>query len=194
MRTPSNLSIGLTIALAGSAAAQDTVFSVEFDITTNTGVIRAEFFGDFVLGATSLTMVWADACFQIAGDGIAPITFIDYNPAYDTSLGDAVVTNGTTASFVGNSNSFFGTPDPSNPPWVADFSYSGSPSELEFSLFGTNSILLDGPNAPFGIVVLYFGTGLDFTPYTWISEVVIVPTPATLAVASYALIATRRRR
>lgn len=176
----------LTVLLTGSAGAQpDMRVTVEDFNGDGSWSITAEF---LTTPPSPIVQLWADASFRITGDG-SDIAFTDYNPSYDTSLGDAVVTNGPVASFVGNANAFFGTPDSSNPLYVASFDYAGSINDLQLVLFGTNSAIFDLP--PFGDVRLYLGIdtlfGLTF-------EVQIVPAPASLAVASLALAATRRRR
>ncbi|MEO0630217.1 MAG: hypothetical protein AAFY46_05760, partial [Planctomycetota bacterium] len=108
---------------------------------------------------------------------------------YDTTLGPASVTNGPTASFVGNSNSFFGTPDPSNPLDVATFEYAGGFDDLRLSLVGQNSAIF---SVAFGGVSLYQDVNGNPGELTW--DVQYIPAPGTIALAPFALAATRRRR
>ncbi|MEO0630214.1 MAG: hypothetical protein AAFY46_05745 [Planctomycetota bacterium] len=145
-----------------------------------------EYFGSQPVPAVQ---IWADAGFELTGDGSA-ITITGYNPSYDTVLGPALVTNGPTAGFVGNANSFFGVPDGSNPLFVADFTYEGSVASLGFDMVGQNSYIDDLP--PGGSVRLYQDAAGNPGDLTW--DVIIIPAPATLALAPMVLVAARRRR
>ncbi|MEL7485505.1 MAG: hypothetical protein AAFN41_14275, partial [Planctomycetota bacterium] len=126
------------IAAAGAAstvAAQDLQISV-VEQTLGNWTITANYQG---VEPTPLQMAWADASFEITGSNIV-MESGDYNTAYDTTLGDAVITgSGTgTLGFVGNSNSFFGTTDDSNPLFVANFT---ADAVSGFSLVGQNSAI-----------------------------------------------------
>lgn len=134
------------------------------------------------------TQIWASASFDLAGDG-TDITITDYNASYDTALGPAQVTNGPTASFVGNASSFFGTPDLSNPLFVLDFEYAGRFDALELSLVGLNGIV---DEFSFGSLILYQDSLGNPGSLTW--DVQYIPGPATVALAPMTLIAARRRR
>ncbi|MEL6795403.1 MAG: hypothetical protein AAFO89_01120 [Planctomycetota bacterium] len=173
-------------ALAGSASAQpDMLITVD-----NTGgdqwQISAEFLSPFPGNVE--VQVWAYAGFDLAGDGSA-ITITSYNPSYDTAFGPASVTNGPTASFVGQTLPLFATPDLSNPLSVLDFTYAGSAESLELSLVGLNAIV-DGLS--FGSLILYQDSLGNPGTLTW--DVRYIPAPATLALAPIGLVATRRRR
>ncbi|MEM9661885.1 MAG: hypothetical protein AAF937_06210 [Planctomycetota bacterium] len=137
-----------------------------------------------------ILQLWADTHFQLNGDG-SPITITDYHPSYDTTLGPAVIENNGTdrVEFTGNANGFFGTPDPSNPLFVASFDYAGDLNVLDLELIGQNPALFDFP--PFGDVRLYTGP-LGQTELTF--QIVVVPAPATLILAALATAVSRRRR
>ncbi len=189
----------LAIAIAGSAHADvDTVFTVEFDVTTSTGEIRAEYFGDLPGATTRIGCVWSDAWFRMTGNG--PIDILAFNPGYSSQLfGDPDIDGRGTdvLEFVGvQPTPQLGSPDGSNPLWVADFSYGGLPGELGLELLGQNSALFLGdPSEPLGTFRLYNDVNPDprFL-LTWRVDVVIIPTPATLAVAPLILVAAHRRR
>ncbi|MEO1534181.1 MAG: hypothetical protein AAFS11_01280 [Planctomycetota bacterium] len=178
------------LLVAGSAAAQpDMLVTVEDFNGDDSWSITAEF---LTTPPSPIVQVWADASFALVGDG-SPITITDYNPSYDTTLTDAVITdNGTDrVDFVGNANAFFGTPDSSNPLFVASFDYTGNMEDVRLFLIGQNSAIFEDP--PFGDVRLYQDVNPD--PRLLLTfEIQIVPAPAVLAFAPFTAIALRRRR
>ncbi len=187
----------ITIMLAGSASAQDTIFTVEFDVTTDTGEIRAEYFSDLPGATTAIGAVWSDTSFRLTGDG--PIDILDYNPGYSSPIFQDPDIDGRGTedlTFVGvQPASPLGTPDPSNPLWVADFSYQGSSDQLRMELFGQNTALFLGdPLSPFGTILRYIGVQTPPPELTWRIDIVIIPAPAALGVAPIVLVAARRRR
>ncbi|MEO1534188.1 MAG: PEP-CTERM sorting domain-containing protein [Planctomycetota bacterium] len=178
------------IAAAGAAstvAAQDLLITVApTDATLTNWQITANYQG---VEPTPLQMAWADASFEISGSNIV-MGAGDYNPAYDTTLGPAVITgSGTdTLSFVGNSNAFFGSTDDTNPLFVANFT---ADSVSSLSLVGQNSAIF--VLAPFGDVRLY--QDAQGNPGELTFGVEIVPAPASAALLGLGgLAATRRRR
>ncbi|MEL6311844.1 MAG: hypothetical protein AAFQ17_05675 [Pseudomonadota bacterium] len=197
----------LVLALAGSAAGQDLIVDIYSTPIPNTFVVGAEFFSSLPSGTTSITSIWADVGVEIEGAG-PDVEFFSFNPAYATSLGAPVLTNGPTATFVGNTNRFFGTPDASNPLFVTAFTYDGPASELSLNIVGQNSALFEGPGSPFGIVELYqdiagnpgtLSIGLSFFGFPSVSleQVPWIPTPASgavFAVATVMLGNSRRRK
>ncbi|MEL6497298.1 MAG: hypothetical protein AAGJ54_10985 [Planctomycetota bacterium] len=179
----------LAVFVAGSTTAQpDMLVTVEDFNGDDSWSITAEFLST---PPSPIVQLWADASFRLTGDG-SDITFTDYNPAYDTSLADAEIVNGPIASFAGFASlaPFFGTPDSSNPLYVASFDYSGSFADLSLFLFGQNSAVFE--LQPFGDVQLYTGGGLGPFPLTF--DVLVIPLPGTLMISPIALLATRRRR
>ncbi|MEL6497300.1 MAG: hypothetical protein AAF937_06220 [Planctomycetota bacterium] len=139
-----------------------------------------------------IIQIWADASFRIVGDG-SPIEITSYNSSYDSTLGNAIITDNGSASpmFVGNANSFFGTPDSSNPLEVLQFTYTGFTGALCIELVGQNSAIFDMP--PFGDVQLYQDAGGNPGPLSL--EVFCIPSPGTTpAIALAALTAVHRRR
>ncbi|MEL6497299.1 MAG: hypothetical protein AAGJ54_10980 [Planctomycetota bacterium] len=196
----------LMIALAGAAQSQDMFVDIYATPIPNTYVIGAEFFGSLPNGATSIASIWADVGVEL--DGAGPnIDFFAFNPAYETSLGGPVISNGPTATFVGNTNLFFGTPDPSNPLFVTAFTYDGPATDLSLDIIGQNSALFEGPSQPFGIVDLYqdaFGNpGTLFIETRFpgflsvtLDQVPWIPTPASGAVFAMAtvMLGNSRRR
>ncbi|MEL7485504.1 MAG: hypothetical protein AAFN41_14270 [Planctomycetota bacterium] len=169
-----------------SAAAQDLNILCAFT-RFNTWDITAEFRG---VAPSPLVMAWADASFVLTGRNIS-IGIPDYNPAYDTSLGDAIITgNGTDrVSFVGNANEFFGTTDSSNPLFVARVT---ADFITGFELVGQNSAIFESP--PFGDVRLYQdaqGNPGDLT----FAVSIIFPAPASTGLLALGgLVSARRRR
>ena len=137
-----------------------------------------------------IVQIWADTSFRLTSFGGAPITITSYNQAYDTTLGPARITgNGTSVvEFVGNANSFFGTPDPGNPLLVATFE---SDFFADIELVGQNSALFDD-GSPFGSVLLY--QDAQGNPGELTFSTFWFPSPGTTALAPLAFIATRRRR
>ncbi len=135
-----------------------------------------------------LVQVWADANFVIAG--ASPIEITSFNPSYSTSLGPAqIIDNGTTSvQFVGSANTFFGTPDGSNPLAVASFTSATTPTSL--TLVSQNSALFAQP--PFGDVRLYLDA--QNNPGSLSFEVIIVPAPASAALLGLGGLAAIRRR
>ncbi|MEO1534190.1 MAG: PEP-CTERM sorting domain-containing protein [Planctomycetota bacterium] len=178
------------IAIAGvasSATAQDLCILVDDSDGDGEWTITAEFLGT---PPSDLVQAWADASFVLAGDDA--ITINSFNPSYNTSLGPATITdNGTnTVGFVGNANSFFGTPDATNPLAVADFSYAGSFEALSLTLVGQNSAIFVLP--PFGDVRLY--QDAQGNAGTLSFEVKVVPAPASAALLGLGGLAAARRR
>lgn len=178
----------LAVLLAGSAAAQpDMLVTVEDFNGDGNWSITAEF---LTTPPGPILQLWASTDFELVGDG-SPISITDYNPAYDTSLDSPEITNGPVAAFYGATYQFFGTPDSSNPQYVAAFDYAGSSGDLDLVLVGENYALFD--SSPFGDVEFYTSRDLrDQVILTF--DVIIVPAPNTLGLAPLALIATRRRR
>ncbi|MEO1717902.1 MAG: hypothetical protein AAFR76_12405 [Planctomycetota bacterium] len=175
-------------ALAGCGSAQPDMLITVDNVSAADWTISAEILSPPSFQA--IVQVWADTSFELTGDGSA-ITIISYNPSYDTTLGNAFVSNGPTATFIGNANSFFGIPDSSNPLFVLDFTYAGGFEELELQLVGQNSALFD--NFGGSIDAYQFADGSPGN-LTW--DVQYIPAPATLALAlaPITLIASRRRR
>ncbi|MEO1534182.1 MAG: hypothetical protein AAFS11_01285 [Planctomycetota bacterium] len=177
----------MLIASAGAASAhaQDLMICV-LPHGSGTWTIEAEFRST---PPSDIVQIWADASFRLSSNG-SPMTITSYNPAYDTSLGQARITgNGTdVVEFVGNASSFFGTPDPSNPLVVATIETEGFP---QIELFGQNSAIFE--LQPFGDVRLYMdaqGNAGELTFSTfWF------PSPGSAAAfGALGLIAARRQR
>ncbi|MEO0630370.1 MAG: hypothetical protein AAFY46_06545 [Planctomycetota bacterium] len=169
---------------AGATDAQPDMLITVDNVSGDAWEISAEY---LTTPPQPIIQLWADASFELTGDGAA-IMFTNYNPAYDTSLGNATVVDGPIASFVGNSNTFFGTPDDSNPLFVARFTYAGDAAALTLDLVGGNAAIFSQP--PLGNVQLYQDPLGNPGPLTW--DVQYIPAPATLA--PFALAAARRRR
>ena len=191
----------ILLAVSGSASAQDTIFTVEFDVTTDTGEIRAEYFGDLPGATTSIGTVWSDTSFELRADGAFNINTGDNNPGYFSDIIDGPAITGQSTdrlTFVGvQAIPPLGAPDTSNPLRVTGFSYDGSASSLEMELFGQNSALFVGdPSDPFGTILLYVTVDppAGVHPLTWRVDVLIVPVPGTLSFASMAIVAATRRR
>ncbi|MEO1715520.1 MAG: PEP-CTERM sorting domain-containing protein [Planctomycetota bacterium] len=184
--------------VASTATAQDLTITVDTpDNSFTNWVVTAEITDPASVSANAIVQVWADASFVINGSNIN-IDPASVNPAYTTTLGPFVISdNGTdSVGFVGNANSFFGTPDSSNPLTVLEFTADGIPTSLD--LVGQNSAIFDQP--PFGEVILFqdaLGNLVDPNtgePYASF-EVIIVPAPASAALLGLGgLAAVRRRR
>ncbi|MEO1535138.1 MAG: hypothetical protein AAFS11_06210 [Planctomycetota bacterium] len=189
MVTRSAVVVAVALA-AGSASAQPDMLITVDNVAGDDWSISAEFLSPTPF---PVVQIWMDTSFDLTGDG-SPITIGRYNPSYDTMLGNAVITNGPTASFRGNSLLFFGEPDPSNPLFVLEFEYAGGFDDVRLGLVGQNSaILANLPPSP--SIDLYQDAAGNPGNLTW--DVRYIPTPATLALAplaSMALVATRRRR
>ncbi|MEL7482986.1 MAG: hypothetical protein AAFN41_01410 [Planctomycetota bacterium] len=180
----------LALLVAGSAAAQPDMLITVDNVSGDAWTISAELVA--FTPPTPIVQLWADASFEITGDG-STITFTDYNPAYDTTLGPAQIINGPTASFVGNSNSFFGTPDPSNPLFVANFEYAGTLQALDLQLVGQNTYV--GASAGgFDGDLRFYSNVKDITGSLLTWEVQYIPAPGALAVMPVLLAGLRRRR
>ena len=177
----------LALFLAGSDSAQPDMLITVDNVSGDQWEISAEYFGPPV--GFGHGQIWSDTGFDLNGDG-STITITDYNPAYDTQLGPASVTNGPTATFIGSASAFFGTPDPSNPLFVANFTYGGAFGDLELDLVGQNAAVFD--NLPSPSVLLYQDSFGNPGPLSW--DVRYIPAPATLALAPMALVTARRRR
>ncbi|MEL6498284.1 MAG: hypothetical protein AAGJ54_04860 [Planctomycetota bacterium] len=178
----------LILLAAGSAASQPDMLITVDNVENDRWEISAKF---LTQPPSAIVQVWADTSFRLFGDG-SDFTITDWNPSYDTSLlrSPPVVINGPVAEFVGNANDFFGTTDPSNPLWAVDFEYEGDPTALRLELEGQNSAIFEQP--PFGDVRLYQDFSGNPGSLTW--DVVIIPSPGTLALAPLALVAAQRRR
>ncbi|MEO1716107.1 MAG: hypothetical protein AAFR76_03250 [Planctomycetota bacterium] len=174
----------LALLVAGSAAAQPDMLITVDNVAGDEWTISAE---SFVF--IDIIQLWADASFELIGDG-SPITITSYNPSYDTLLGDAVVTNGPTASFLGVANNQFGIADPSNPLYVLDFEYAGAFDDVTLTLVGQNSGEFRAGG--FSFLELYQDANGNPGSLTW--DIRYVPTPATLALAPMVLVKARRRR
>ncbi|MEO1535139.1 MAG: hypothetical protein AAFS11_06215 [Planctomycetota bacterium] len=177
----------LVVLVAGTASAQPDMLITVDNVAGDDWSISAEFLSSL---PGPLVQLWIDASFELTGDG-STIAFTEYNPAYDTTLGPAQVVNGPTASFIGNSNAFFGTPDPSNPLFVANFDYDGAFDDIRLTLVGQNSFFAEGGGFD-GIFRLYQDAQGNPGELTW--DVVYIPAPGSLALAPVALMATRRSR
>lgn len=181
------IALAAVAGAASSATAQDLIIDI-FPISGDTFGVVAEFQS---IPPTPIVQIWADASFTLSGS--APITISSYNPAYDTSLGNAqLIDNGTNnVQFVGNANSFFGTPDSSNPLQVLTFDYSGSLAALSLNLVGQNSAIFELP--PFGDVRLY--QDAQGNPGELTFGIHFIPAPASAALLGLGgLCAARRRR
>ncbi|MEL6497550.1 MAG: hypothetical protein AAF937_05905 [Planctomycetota bacterium] len=176
----------IALLAAGTASAQPDMLITVNNVSGDSWTVSAE----LLTTPTFLPLIqlWADASFSLTGDG-SFITITDYNASYDTTLGNALVTNGPVASFIGNSNSFFGVPDSSNPLFVLDFTYAGRLDALELALVGQNSAVFKSFS---GDVLLYQDASGNAGQLTW--DVRYIPAPATLALAPLGLAAVRRRR
>ncbi|MEO1717901.1 MAG: hypothetical protein AAFR76_12400, partial [Planctomycetota bacterium] len=138
------------VLLVGSASAEPDMLITVDNVAGDDCTVSAEFLSPYP--GNVVVQVWAYASFDLAGDGSA-ITITSYNPSYDnTAFGPASVTNGPTASFVGQAGPLFATPDLSNPLSVLDFTYAGRAESLELSLAGLNAIV---DAFSFGSLVLY---------------------------------------
>ncbi|MEL7483722.1 MAG: hypothetical protein AAFN41_05135 [Planctomycetota bacterium] len=183
------------LAVAGSTAAQDLfVFAnpIAFNGNTTTWEIQAEFFGT---PPSDIVQIWADASFELFNpfDDQSSITILNYNSSYDTSLGQAVITdNGSNRpGFVGNANSFFGTPDASNPLTVMTVEVvSDVLPRLCLDLVGQNSAIFD--LAPFGDVRLYQDAQGNAGELTF--EFFCIPAPSAAALLGLGGLAAARRR
>ena len=176
------------IALAGvasNATAQDMIICVE-EVSAGSWEITAEFVSN---PPATIDQLWADTSFDLNGSAI---TINSYNPSYDTTLGNAVITgNGSdSVNFTGNSNAFFGTPDPSNPLAVLSFTASSVDSLV---LTGQNSALFDDGSA-FGLVELYQSALGEPGTRTWAVEIKPIPAPASAALLGLGGLAAARRR
>ncbi len=177
--------------MASTAAAQDLCITVAPDgLGGNGWTIEAEL---LTAPPSPIIQIWANAGFQLSGDGAINIT--SYNASYDTTLGDAVLTdNGTnTVGFTGDADGtgFFGTPDASNPLAVASFTYDGTFQALGMSLVGQNSAIFDLP--PFNDIRLYQDAQGNAGSLSF--EIKIIPAPASAALLGLGgLAAVRRRR
>ncbi len=176
----------LALLLTGSASANPDMLITVDNVSGNQWRISSEF---FTIVSYPIVQIWMDTSFELTGDG-SPITITSYNPSYDTMLGNAAVTNGPTATFVGNATDFFGTVDPSNPLDVIEFEYAGSFDAIELTMVGQNGFLSYAH--PFGTVELYQDANGNPGPRTW--DVRYIPAPATLALVPLALVAAHRSR
>lgn len=176
----------LTLLVAGSASAQPDMLICVEDLDGN-GLwsITAEYLSN---PPSAIEQVWADTSFELTGDG-SDIRIVDFNPSYSVGIAPFIL-DGEIFRFEGNSNVFFGIPDPSNPLWVLDVQYFGDPSALGMTLLGQNSAIFQ--NQPFGDVRLYQDAMGNPGELTY--DIKIIPAPATLALAPIALVAARRRR
>ena len=68
----------IVIAVAGSAAAQDSIFTVQETTEADRYVIFAEFQGTLPSGATRLDVAWSDIGLEISDD--VPVTFDAWIP------------------------------------------------------------------------------------------------------------------
>ncbi|MEL6497301.1 MAG: PEP-CTERM sorting domain-containing protein [Planctomycetota bacterium] len=185
-----NLALLAVAGLASTATAQDLLICVDDLDGDGLWTITAEYIGT---PPTPIVQAWADTSFALTGDGADITINNDFNTAYNTTLGDAVISNnGDNATFVGNANAFFGTPDASNPLFVATFNYAGDPTAINLALVGQNSVIFDLP--PFGDVQLYQDATGAAGPQTFAVEYKI-PAPASAALLGLGgLAAVRRRR
>ncbi|MEO1535137.1 MAG: hypothetical protein AAFS11_06205 [Planctomycetota bacterium] len=206
------------LALAGAAAtttlAQDARFTIQQTTEADRYVLGAEFLGSLPAGATRLDVAWSDVRVELSGD--APITFDAWNPGYNNAIDGGP----TLADADANPAVFWATmlgttgsgllggpvPDSSNPLLVATFTYSGTFGALDPRLVGQNTVVFEGdPAAPFGLVQRYQGPNdqpgersfeFALVPGQLPVEEIgfFVPAPGTIALAPFALAATRRRR
>ena len=158
-------------------------------------VLQAEFLGELPSSVTAIGAIWSDVNFSLRGD--APITITDWSDGFFSPIfGEPnIIGNGSTeVSFVGVQVAFpLGTPDPSNPLDVIEFTYTGSILALKGELTGQNSALFTGdPAEPFGTILLYQDVRGDQGPLS--AAFAQIPAPATLALAPLTLVAARRRR
>lgn len=176
----------IAIALAGSASADPDMLITIDHVAGHEWTITAKFLSP---SSWPILQVWTDTSFELSGDG-SIITITDYNAVYDTVLGNAFVSNGPVASFVGNVTPFIGSPvDSSNPLSVARFAYSGNANSLALRMVSQNSVIFD---QPLGVVDLYQDSNGNPGEYSW--DVVVIPAPGAMALAPLALIAARRKR
>ena len=188
------------LVLAPVSAAQDMTVCVEQDADDLSLWSVTATYNTPLDPGVEIGTVWADAYFQIEGDG-SDILFVpgSDNPAYSAGLGPVSLTdgvNGSPAEFIGSQAGPTpfgpGTADPSNPLSVVQFTYSGDVDVLNLWLVGLNTVLfLDG--STFGDIQFY----TDPFRATQTFEVVIKPIPAPasavlIGVAGFA--AARRRR
>ncbi|MEO1583571.1 MAG: hypothetical protein AAFR96_03235 [Planctomycetota bacterium] len=167
------------------------------DSDTDRFGIIATFNADLPAGYTSLACVWSDTNFEITGDGSSiTIDAASASPGYSSFLfGDPQITNGSTASFIGiQPGGGLGSPDPSNPLQVVEFDYAGDIARLDLTLVGQNSFLPIGNPGVFPGSALFLYQDVAGNPGGYSFEVLIVPAPATLALAPAILNAARRRR
>lgn len=177
--------LGLCTAVTGSAAAQPDLLITVDNFAGDNWRVSAE----FNQPGFDITQIWIDAQFDLTGDG-SEITVTDYNPSYDTTLGDATVINGSTASFRGFASSFFGVADPSNPLDVIEFGYAGDFDALELTLVGLNQGLFS--TFPADIRVYQ---NEDGSPGLSTFGIQYIPAPGTAGLlAASGLLASRRRR
>ncbi|MEL6498285.1 MAG: hypothetical protein AAF937_05750 [Planctomycetota bacterium] len=204
----------LVIAVAGSAAAQDTLFSIQQTTEPDRYVVSAEFVGQLAAGVTRLDVAWSDVALQISGD--APISFDAWNPGYENVLDGGVRRADVgvnpavfDATMLGTPafNAFGGPmPDSSNPLRVVTFRYAGDPTALTAALVGQNSMVSDGdPAHPFGLPEFFqFSDGsagsrtfeFNFLLGQFPAEDLrfFVPAPSAMLAAPAACILLRRRR
>ncbi len=184
------------LVLAGTATAEPlfTVTVAPIDGIAGRYGITAELTGFNDQGFPVLC-VWSDTSFELSGDGSGiTIDAASANPGYTSLLfGSPIITNGTTASFVGIQPSEpLGNPDGSNPLSVVEFDYAGAIGALSLELVGQNFGTWSFPYPSGGPSPIAYQDSLGNTYFP--IEIVIVPAPATLAVAPLALVAMRRRR
>ena len=194
--------------VASTAAAQDLTINVVERVGGGTWDVTAVLNNPDQLSTNPIVQVWADAEFQVTAASGITIDIVDSSEyaAYTTTLGPFVITDDGTNSvgFVGNANSFFGTPDASNPLSVLTFTTSSgstpdTPAVADFQLVGQNSALFDQP--PFGEVILYQDalvnltdplTGEPYAPFN--INIVPIPAPASAALLGLGGLAAARRR
>ncbi|MEO1534185.1 MAG: hypothetical protein AAFS11_01300 [Planctomycetota bacterium] len=220
MRTPrsrAGLAVAVTLVVSQHAIAQDCLFLVQQTSEPGLHVVSAQFFqGSLPAGATRVSSIWADVGFEISeviGQTGSPIAFAGFNPAFRSALfGDPVTQDGdatTPARFQGFQppESLGGSPDPSDPLYVASFRYNGPLEFLDIEIVGQNTALFDGPTLPFGAVELYQDAAgnsgrLSFAAFPAfgivdtanLADFIVIPAPAPLTLVPLALTATRRRR
>ena len=216
-RSRTGLAVAFALAAAQQAAAQDCLFLVQQTTEPGLHVVSAQFFqGSLPAGATRVSSIWADVGFEISeviGQTGSPIAFAGFNPAFRSSLfGDPVTRDGdatTAARFQGFQppEALGGSPDPSDPLYVASFRYDGPLEFLDIEIVGQNTALFDGPTLPFGAVELYQDAAgnrgrLSFAAFPAfgivdtanLADFIVIPAPTSFAIAPLVLVATRRSR
>ncbi|MEL6796271.1 MAG: GC-type dockerin domain-anchored protein [Planctomycetota bacterium] len=130
MNTMQRLTIAAGLLCASTAMSQNLAISFQPTGEPNTYDMVAELYDlaphyDF-WRFDRVRSVWAGTAVRFTGD--APITILEWNPAYESALGGpTLIDNGSPdTKFVAIQNEFFGFTDASNPLLTLRFHYAGT--------------------------------------------------------------------